>query len=1226
MHEWLNGSRAGDVAGTALLAGSLQTISATTWNARALICAEPKAAKNRERFLKSIVMGSDIIGVQEVHGNDVSMRKIISNHQNTHIAHPSPHPNAAAGGNLLFVKKNLMGPRTSVHFEDVVPGRVNWVVISKDMQRIEVFNVHNFDISHAERRRLFDRIEAAKRQAATDPTGRNFVILMGDFNFLAPGETPTKLGQTGQVANVKLASSSDNEARRWRKPMTGLTEIFQAEFTRLGDRNEGEHHHLNASRLDRIYISLPPWALMQLRGDAKVTLPVAQCVARNLSDHAPVRMSLSCKRLLPRLLQPIPKWLARHPIFKDVLADLESKANLDAMPPVQRWERHKQIIRDASAIAAKRCLGKVAQSNDEKLQILLQTSRAIWFDIPHMIPKVLSSMPQLRECVQVDGHGHVAIINADKYHQLTSSIVNGSLDAEITENEAPGTTRPRHSRGQQLARWVKPWAPFDRKMTLFAIELPGGGLATTPVDKAKALGKHWGAVFAKKEIRTRLAEAIARLYSSPICMDMETLPGEEDFIKFWQHARHSGTGPDGIPYCAWGASGRPAARTQKLLLWDIMSSASAPPGFNDSYAVFPPKGHKREDDTLVTRSPEDTRPLNLKNCDNKSHAGVINNKLKRPAAAITHHSQRGFVKHRQGLDNVADVDTQARIVDLVSYALGIPAIVLFDYAAAFPSVAHAYLFLCLSMIKLPKGIMNFFEALCTGNRVFANIDGVVIWLFDALCGVLQGCPASGTLFVIAINPCLHLIDESIGKNDIVRAFADDIAIVIDRLGTLSQIAKIFEAFRRASNLAVKPNKCVIIPLGSPFSDEIVRKVRVFLGEHIPDWAKFAIEPRGEYLGFFIGTNIKNYVWTKAEGKWDKRSREIAAAKVAPSLGVPLYNTRAITTLGYVAQIHPPPASLLKAERSAVQRVFHFLNNTLPANLYYRLQTIGAPQPASIQALSYAARYRAAVKTITVWRQRKVELDAIRDEHAPFGWLHQRAIRSNPWWDTWPVVDLISQAAEGFGGRFGDLATLDKTTARVAGVSQATGKLVVPHSGAKRLGLQAEAHRIILPRLFSDSFPDEAIRRLLMWFPDLASCPTLVSDVTRTFKTIRKYKPFFVIGLVRTWFNGWITSYRVHTHKKNCIFGCLAEDRLLHYVECVPMWTQIYNHLGVETTVSSYRALALSAGTVGESDPDDMVALGIAVDAYQNLKDFEKPSPLQVERQLRDSWRRARMNL
>ena len=56
-----------------------------------------------------------------------------------------------------------------------------------------------------------------------------------------------------------------------------------------------------------------------------------------------------------------------------------------------------------------------------------------------------------------------------------------------------------------------------------------------------------------------------------------------------------------------------------------MSGKGKPKGFNLSLSAFPEKG-EQEDDTReeVTRDPADTRPLSLKNCDNKTLAGVVN--------------------------------------------------------------------------------------------------------------------------------------------------------------------------------------------------------------------------------------------------------------------------------------------------------------------------------------------------------------------------------------------------------------------------------------------------------------------------------------------------------------------------------------------------------------------------------------------------------------------------
>ena len=50
---------------------------------------------------------------------------------------------------------------------------------------------------------------------------------------------------------------------------------------------------------------------------------------------------------------------------------------MDELPPYERWREHKAIIRRASEITARRCLGRVVDTNEEKLQVLTQAARAI---------------------------------------------------------------------------------------------------------------------------------------------------------------------------------------------------------------------------------------------------------------------------------------------------------------------------------------------------------------------------------------------------------------------------------------------------------------------------------------------------------------------------------------------------------------------------------------------------------------------------------------------------------------------------------------------------------------------------------------------------------------------------------------------------------------------------------------------------------------------------------
>ena len=65
----------------------------------------------------------------------------------------------------------------------------------------------------------------------------------------------------------------------------------------------------------------------------------------------------------------------------------------------------------------------------------------------------------------------------------------------------------------------------------------------------------------------------------------------------------------------------------------------------------------------------------------------------------------------------------------------------------------------LAALGMPNGLVNAIKVLYKGNRGFCNIEGVSKFIFDVLSGVLQGCPLSGTLFVIVMDPILFLFNK-----------------------------------------------------------------------------------------------------------------------------------------------------------------------------------------------------------------------------------------------------------------------------------------------------------------------------------------------------------------------------------------------------------------------------------------------------------------------------------
>ena len=91
----------------------------------------------------------------------------------------------------------------------------------------------------------------------------------------------------------------------------------------------------------------------------------------------------------------------------------------------------------------------------------------------------------------------------------------------------------------------------------------------------------------------------------------------------------------------------------------------------------------------------------------------------------------------------------------------------------------------------------------------------------------------------------------LGKGE-VRACADDIGIVLKRLSSLKSVFRLFCMFEKVSGLALKPPKCVIIPLSVQVTPGNAQVFSEWLHRELGDWAHFKIADKGKYLGIYLG--------------------------------------------------------------------------------------------------------------------------------------------------------------------------------------------------------------------------------------------------------------------------------------------------------------------------------------------------------------------------------------
>ena len=85
----------------------------------------------------------------------------------------------------------------------------------------------------------------------------------------------------------------------------------------------------------------------------------------------------------------------------------------------------------------------------------------------------------------------------------------------------------------------------------------------------------------------------------------------------------------------------------------------------------------------------------------------------------------------------------------------------FDLATAFPSIDHQFLKACLAAVGLSPALRHFVDQQYMNNEQLVLHRGISPASFTASSGVLQGCPLSGAIFSLCINPLLVMLHNAL---------------------------------------------------------------------------------------------------------------------------------------------------------------------------------------------------------------------------------------------------------------------------------------------------------------------------------------------------------------------------------------------------------------------------------------------------------------------------------
>ena len=169
--------------------------------------------------------------------------------------------------------------------------------------------------------------------------------------------------------------------------------------------------------------------------------------------------------------------------------------------------------------------------------------------------------------------------------------------------------------------------------------------------------------------------------------------------------RESASGPDGLHYSMYRCAGCIGAKFLFAAYQSTVQAAALPPqGFGACRTVFIPESGEVNAQGLLIRSPGSLRPLTLCNCDCKILTAAMCSGLRRYSVECIHPSQR-CVTQRIMTDNIFEIETAA-IAKRTCYSED-PGILLTDFACAYSSVDHWWIFMVLERAGAPETLQSF---------------------------------------------------------------------------------------------------------------------------------------------------------------------------------------------------------------------------------------------------------------------------------------------------------------------------------------------------------------------------------------------------------------------------------------------------------------------------------------------------------------------------------------
>jgi hypothetical protein len=743
-------------------------------------------------------------------------------------------------------------------------------------------------------------------------------IFMGDWNFsLDPQDTS---GKTCTDAQFLL---------EWQRFCThfDLTELYQPTHTRY------DWGGIGSSRIDRIYWNFPEaiWAVVT----PKVFLPPISFNVHNtlqahkialakeickgqgkavfdeknikpVSDHTPLAARFfSTASPKSKEEYSLPNWLADLPAFRAKFTEIWNGLSPKPRKSHDKLKAFKETVRKAG-----RWVLKHRQVHEQ-----------------HPLTVLTGAIRLLRSCETGEGSVHEANSIFQKYPPLGRLFgytfkgnksdrdkLIGYMDDIAQDGISAGVTGaeefPDGGKSQKgFFDNVKLYLPSTRTGISQLRRSEDEDPVTEPDGLASLVEENWTKVWAKGKFNKSKAKHFLKRYTKRILKSPHP-PDLKDVLATIAAAKNSSAGPDGIPMAFYKALADIVGPILLEVVKDIQIY-SPPNGFNHALLYILPKSLS---DLL-----DKHRPISVPNADNIIVAGVFRRISIPVVKSFLEESQHAWIPGRRIQDPIKSFNKlfyEALENKEQLYLL------LVDFAKAFDSVSHEFIFMVLEKLGFPQWYCNAVKHLLQGMGVFTTIRGTKRRFIEVLQGVKQGCPLSTIIFIIVMDPLLFLLrkencplPEGRTEESTPQGFADDTGVAFTNFKLFPVYTRIYDDFSSAVGGTFQVNLSKTDLLSTlPLCTQVRKEIQE------SSWPEIQTPEHALYLGVLTGRDVDTeMVYARPLNKFLRRIQSFSHVRtlLSTNVKVSICNVYLNSIFSYISPLLLPPESVTRLVRKMV---------------------------------------------------------------------------------------------------------------------------------------------------------------------------------------------------------------------------------------------------------------------------------------------------------------------